>query len=108
MYLKGVVGPKVLYDVELTGMQYKPNRLRGLWEKLLSKATLVAADDERGSFLSRRDSFTRKTGLMSETNEVPWDPGPREGCWPVEEDSHPREHPCRKVLCKTSAGRNST
>ena len=73
MYLKGVVGPKVLYDMELTGMQYKPNRLRGLWEKLLSKATLVADDDERGSFLSRRDSFTRKTGLMSETNEVPWD-----------------------------------
>ena len=25
MYLKGVVGPKVLYAVELTGMQYKPN-----------------------------------------------------------------------------------
>ena len=22
MYLKGVVGPKALYDVELTGMQY--------------------------------------------------------------------------------------
>ena len=53
MYLKGVVGPKVLYDVELTGMPYMPNRLRGLWEKLLSKATLVADDDERGaSFLS--------------------------------------------------------
>ena len=33
MCLKGVVGPKALYDVELTGMQYKPNRLRGLWEK---------------------------------------------------------------------------
>ena len=46
MYLKGVVGPKVLYDVELTGMQYKPNRLRGLCEKLLSNATLVADDDE--------------------------------------------------------------
>ena len=54
-------------------------RLRGLWEKPLSKATLVADADERGSFLSRRDSFTRKTvtGLndMSETTEVPapWD-----------------------------------
>ena len=74
-HLKGGVGPKVLYDVELlelTGMQYKPNRLRGLWEKLLSKATLVADDDERGSFLSRRDSFTRKSGLMSETTEPPW------------------------------------
>ena len=32
MYLKGVVGPKDLYNVELTGMQYKPNRLQGLWE----------------------------------------------------------------------------
>ena len=73
LYLTGVVGPNVLYDVELTGMQYRPNRLRGLWEKLLSKATLVADDDERCSFLSRRDSFTRKTGLMSETTEVPWD-----------------------------------
>ena len=73
LYLKGVVGPKVMYDVELTGMQYKLNRLRGLWQKLLSKAALIADDDERGLFLSRRDSFTRKTGLMSETTEVPWD-----------------------------------
>ena len=53
MYLKGVVGPKALCDVELKGMQYNPSRLRGLWEKLLSKATLVADGD--GDFdLNRR------------------------------------------------------
>ena len=54
-------------------MRYRSNKLCDLWENLLSKATLVAADDERGSFLSRRDSFTRKIGLMSETAEAPWD-----------------------------------
>ena len=67
------MGPRVLYDMELTGGQFQGERLRKVWAKLLSKATLVADDDERGLFLSRRDSFTRKTGLMSETTEVPWD-----------------------------------
>ena len=53
--------------------QYKPSRLQSLWEKLLGKATIVADDDKRGSFVSRRDAFTRKSGLMSETREIPWD-----------------------------------
>ena len=44
-----------------------------MWEKLLSKATLVANDDERGPFVSQRDAFTKKSGLMSETVETPWD-----------------------------------
>ena len=63
-YLKGVVGPKALYDMELTGVEYTPTRIRQLWEKLLSKATLVADDDERGAYMTRRDAFTRKSGLM--------------------------------------------
>ena len=50
MYLKGVVGPKVLYDMELTGVESTPTRDRQLWDKLLSKATLVADDDERGAY----------------------------------------------------------
>ena len=29
--------------------------------------------EKRSSFSSRRDAFTRKRGLMSETSEVPWD-----------------------------------
>ena len=73
MYLKGVVGPKALYDMELTGVEYIPTRIKQLWDKLLSKATLVADDDERGAYMTRRDAFTRKSGLMSETAEVPWD-----------------------------------
>ena len=84
MYLKGVVGPKVLYDMELTGVEYTPTRIRQLWEKLLSKATLVADDDERGAYMTRRDAFTRKSGLMSETAEVPWDiqvQGRASGLW---------------------------
>ena len=67
------MGPRVLYDMELTGGQFQGERLRKVWEKLLSKATLVAADDERGSFVSQRDAFTKKSGLMSETVEIPWD-----------------------------------
>ena len=43
-----------------------------VWEKRLSKATLVAAADERGSFVSRRDAFTTTSGLMSETVETLW------------------------------------
>ena len=73
MYVRTVVGPRVLYDMELTGGQFQGERLRKVWEKLLSKATLVADDDERGSFVSRRDAFTKKPGLMSETVEIPWD-----------------------------------
>ena len=68
------MGPRVLYDMvtmELTGGQFQGERLRKIWEKLLSKATLVADDDERGSFVSRRDAFTKKPGLMSETVEIP-------------------------------------
>ena len=48
MYLKGVVEPKALYDMELTGVEYTPTRIKQLWDKLLSKATLVAAADVRG------------------------------------------------------------
>ena len=70
MYVKTVVGPTVLYDMELTGGQFQGERLRKVWEKLLSKATL---DDERGSFVSRRDAFTKKAGLMSEMVVTPWD-----------------------------------
>ena len=54
-------------------MEYTPTRVRQLWDKLLSKATLVAAADERGAYITRRDAFTRRSGLMSETAEVPWD-----------------------------------
>ena len=46
VYLKGVVGPKALYDMELTGVEYTPTRVRQLGDKQLSKATLVADDDE--------------------------------------------------------------
>ena len=73
MYLKGMVGPKALYNMELTGVEYTPARVRQLWDKLLSKATLVADDDEWGAYTTRQDAFTRKSGLMSETAEVPWD-----------------------------------
>ena len=73
MYLKGVVGPNALDDIELTGEEYTPTRIRQLWDRLLSKATLVADDDERGAYMTRRDAFTRKSGLMSEKAEVPWD-----------------------------------
>ena len=58
--------------MELTGGQFQGERLGKVREKLLSKATLVAADDERGTFVSRRDAFTKKSGLMSETMETPW------------------------------------
>ena len=51
MYLKGVVGPKALYNMELTGVEYTPTRVRQLQGKLLSKATLVADDDERGAYI---------------------------------------------------------
>ena len=62
--------------MELLGVEYTPTRVRQLWDKLLSKATLIAADDERGAYMTRRDAFTRKSGLMSdclmsETAEVP-------------------------------------
>ena len=53
--------------------EFQGERLRKAWEKLLRKATLVAADDERGSFVSPRDAFTKKSGLMYETVETPWD-----------------------------------
>ena len=33
---------------------------------------MVADDDERGPFVSRRNAFTKKPGLMSETVEIPW------------------------------------
>ena len=65
-------------------MEYTPTRVRQLWDKLLSKATLVADDDERGAYMTRRDAFTRKSGLMSETAEVPWDiqiQGRASGLW---------------------------
>ena len=84
MYLKGVVGPKALYDMGLTGVEYTPKGVMQLWDKLLSKATLVADDDERGAYMTRRDAFTRKSGLMSETAEVPWDlqiQGRTSGLW---------------------------
>ena len=39
MYLQGGVGPKALYDMELTGVEYtpiaRPTRVRQLWDKLL-------------------------------------------------------------------------
>ena len=60
MYVRTVVGPRVLYDMELTGGQFQGERLRKVWEKPLSKANLVADDDERGSFVSGRDAFTKK------------------------------------------------
>ena len=59
--------------MELTWVEYTPTRVRQLWDKLLSKATLVADDDERGAYMTRWDAFTRKAGLMSETAEVPWE-----------------------------------
>ena len=94
MYLKGVVGPKALYAMELSGMEYTPARVRQLWDKLLSKATLVAAADERGSYMTRRDAFTRKSGLMSETTEVPWDIQIQgtQGLWHVEAHQEPAQH----------------
>ena len=61
-----------------------PGSGRQLWDKLLSKATLVADDDERGAYTTRRDAFTRKSGLMPETAEVPWDlqiQGRASGLW---------------------------
>ena len=58
MYLKGAVGPKTHYAMELTGVEYTPIRVRQLWDKLLSNATLVAAADERGAYMTRRDAFT--------------------------------------------------
>ena len=59
--------------MELTGGQFQGERLRKVWEKLLSKAALVAYDDARGSFVSQRDTYTKKAGLMSETVDTPWD-----------------------------------
>ena len=44
----------------------------------------MADDDERGAYMTRRDAFTRKSGLMSETAEVPWDlqiQGRASGLW---------------------------
>ena len=70
---KGVVGPKALYNMELTRVEYTPARARQLWDKLRSKAALVAADDDQGAYMTRQDAFTRKSGLMSETAEVLWD-----------------------------------
>ena len=35
MYVRTVVGPRVLYDMELTGGQFQGERLRKVWEKLL-------------------------------------------------------------------------
>ena len=84
MYLKGIVGPKAVYDMELTGVEYTPTRARQLWDKLLSKAALVADDDERGAYMTRRDAFTRGPGLMPEAAEVPWDiqiQGRASGLW---------------------------
>ena len=37
MYVKTVVRPRVLYDMELPGGQFQGERLRKVWEKLLSK-----------------------------------------------------------------------
>ena len=51
MCLKGVVGPKALYNMELTGVEYTPARVRPLWDNLLSKAPLVADDGERGAYI---------------------------------------------------------
>ena len=34
MYLKGVVGPKALYNMELIGVEYTPTRVRQLWESV--------------------------------------------------------------------------
>ena len=74
-YLKSVVGPSVLYATELVGPGHSTQRLKAVWEGLLSQATLVGGAEKRSSFNSRRDAFARKWGLMimSETAEVPWD-----------------------------------
>ena len=72
-YLQSVVGPSVLYDTELVGPGHNTQRLKAVWEGLLSQATLVGGAEKRSTFNSRRDAFARKRGLMSETAEVPWD-----------------------------------
>ena len=56
MYVRTVAGPRVLYGMELTGGQIQGERLRMVWKKLLSKAALVADDNARGPFVSRRDT----------------------------------------------------
>ena len=40
-YLQSVVGPSCLYDIELVGQGHDLRRLKNVWERLLSKATLV-------------------------------------------------------------------
>ena len=68
MYDTGVtalVGPGHMYNA-------MTQRLKAVWEGLLSQATLIGGAEKRSSFSARRDAFTRKTGLMSETSEVPW------------------------------------
>ena len=57
------------------GPGHKTQRLTAAWEGPQSQATLVEGAKKRSSliFRSRRDVFTRKRGLISETSKVPWD-----------------------------------